>query len=833
MFGQSATSQERVWNALNGLGDPDVWTGQGVTEELGSDALRVLREVADSYGITVAGNEDLASVVVAHLAAEAAAAAGPPTAVAYAAVPTTAPAPYTSAGIGDDTQLLQWCFDNGYASYSYQQVCAGVMAQWQFGTQDMDGWLLRLAARFGLPTAGTDAEGLWQAIVTSSTPAAGQQHPATAPPPATGHTATTTVYQNQNQAQGGDESDDSAVLGCVRDPQLQALTFDALAAYLAQWDFSLERVQHSLARIAYSSSVSLQGLEDWDQAWKAIVAKEQALSGAGQGTPGPVSAAAPAPDHEAMVDACLARRLPLHKALADISGTAHVQQIDVANYIIALARHRLGRTYTDTETAYHDLRQTVVPQPPPTPTRKRQRKQPDYAPWLLSAALSTDNSREIAQQAEAVGAPTTDTGIQAAIRVLGGKRGLQGTTQEIREQLRTLEHNGELQNPNLYIPAPAPPPAAQHMQPTLNRLTPIQQWLLSAALSTDNPRKIAQQTKPAGAPTTKVGIENAIDVLGGKLGLQGTTQEIRKQLRALEHNGELQNPNLYIPAPAPQPAAQHMQPTLNRLTPIQQWLLSAALSTDNPRKIAQQTKPAGAPTTEAGIKDAIDVLGGKLGLQGTTQEIRKQLRTLEHNGELQNPNLYIPAPAPQPAAQHMQPTLNRLTPIQQWLLSAALSTDNPRKIAQQTKPAGAPTSPQGIEKAIDVLGGKLGLQGTTQEIREQLRTLEHNGELQNPNLYRPGPAPLPAAEDVQGALDSLTEVEWWLLGAALSYDKVEDIAGTAARTGNGAPTGPKGIQGAIERLGKKLGLAGTAGKIREQLRQMEAQGIFRDPGTYR
>uniref|UniRef100_A0AAU1IAE3 Helix-turn-helix transcriptional regulator n=1 Tax=Streptomyces sp. NBC_00180 TaxID=2903632 RepID=A0AAU1IAE3_9ACTN len=365
LFGQSATSQERVWKALNGLGDPEVWTGQGLTEELGSDALRVLRDVADSYGITVAGNEDLASVVVAHLAAEAAAAAGPPTTVAYAAVPTTAPAPYTSAGIGSDTQLLQWCIDSGYARSPYQQVCAGVSAQWQFGTQDIDDWLLRLAARFHLPTAGVDADGLWQAIVTSSTPAAGQPHPATAPPPATGHT--TTVYQNQDGDR--DQSDDSAVLGCVRDPQLQALTFDALAAYLAQWDFSLERVQHSLARIAYSSSVSLQGLEDWDQAWKAIVAKERALSGAGQGPPGPVPAAAPAPDLEAMVDACLARRLPLHTALADISGTAHVQPIDVANYIIALARHRRSRTYTDTETAYHDLRQTVVPQPPPTPTQ--------------------------------------------------------------------------------------------------------------------------------------------------------------------------------------------------------------------------------------------------------------------------------------------------------------------------------------------------------------------------------------------------------------------------------------------------------------------------------
>uniref|UniRef100_A0AAU1IA41 Uncharacterized protein n=1 Tax=Streptomyces sp. NBC_00180 TaxID=2903632 RepID=A0AAU1IA41_9ACTN len=169
LFGQSATSEEQLWNALNELGAVEEWTGQGVTEKLGNDALRVLRDVADSYGITAAGNEDLASVVVAHLAAQA---AGPPANNAYAVPPTTAPPPYTSAGIGDDRQLLQWCIDNGYARSPYQQVRAGVSAQWQYETQEIDGWLLRLAARSGLSTAGADPDGLWQAIVTSSTPAA-------------------------------------------------------------------------------------------------------------------------------------------------------------------------------------------------------------------------------------------------------------------------------------------------------------------------------------------------------------------------------------------------------------------------------------------------------------------------------------------------------------------------------------------------------------------------------------------------------------------------------------------------------------------------------------
>ncbi|WP_406191520.1 MULTISPECIES: hypothetical protein [unclassified Streptomyces] len=51
---------------------------------------------------------------------------------------------------------------------------------------------------FGLSTAGAEPDCLWQAIVGSSTPAAGQQHRATAPQPATGHTATTTVYHNHD-----------------------------------------------------------------------------------------------------------------------------------------------------------------------------------------------------------------------------------------------------------------------------------------------------------------------------------------------------------------------------------------------------------------------------------------------------------------------------------------------------------------------------------------------------------------------------------------------------------------------------------------------------------
>uniref|UniRef100_A0AAU1ID36 Uncharacterized protein n=1 Tax=Streptomyces sp. NBC_00180 TaxID=2903632 RepID=A0AAU1ID36_9ACTN len=545
--------------------------------------------------------------------------------------------------------------------------------------------------------------------------------PAPQPAPA-GHTATTTVYQNQAQdeAQGGDESDDSALLGCALNPQLQALTFDALAAHLAQWGFTRERVQHSLARIAYNSKVNLQGL-DWNQAWRAIAANEQALS------------------LEAMVDACLAQRLHLYTALANISGTAHVQQIDVANYIITLARHRLNRTYTDPDTAYFDLQRTVVPQPPPNPTRKRQRSQPDdYAPWLLSAALSTDSLRAIAQQAE-----------------------------------------------------------------------------------------------PAGAPTTEAGIEGAIRVLGGKLGLQGTAQEIRKQLHAMEHNGTLQNPDLYTPAPTRPPNAQQAQHALGTLTPVQQWLLSAALSTDNFREIAQQAKPAGAPTTETRIKQAIHRLGGKLGLQGTAQEIRKQLHAMEHNGTLQNPDLYTPAPTPPPAAQHAQHALNSLNPMQRWLLSAALSTDNPREIAQQAKPAGASTAASGIETAICALGGRFGLQGTAQEIRKQLHAMEHNGTLQNPDLYTPAPTPPPNARRVHKALNSLTAVQSWLLGAALSDDTVQNIADTAARAENGAPKSNNGTQSAIERLGKKLGLAGTAGEIREQLRQMEAQGILRDPGTYR
>uniref|UniRef100_A0AAU1IAY4 Uncharacterized protein n=1 Tax=Streptomyces sp. NBC_00180 TaxID=2903632 RepID=A0AAU1IAY4_9ACTN len=692
---------------------------------------------------------------------------------------------------------------------------------------DWSGWLRAVCIQAGYPMTANlpSGQGAFPGPVSPQQQTQGTGYVWTldpAPPPApAGHTATTAVYQNQAQdeAQGGDESDDSALLGCALNPQLQALTFDALAAHLAQWGFTRERVQHSLARIAYNSKVNLQGL-DWNQAWRAIAANEQALS------------------LEAMVDACLAQRLHLYTALANISGTAHVQQIDVANYIITLARHRLNRTYTDPDTAYFDLQRTVVPQPPPNPTRKRQRSQPDdYAPWLLSAALSTDSLREIAQQAEPAGAPTTEAGIEGAIRVLGGKLGLQGTAQEIRQQLQAMEHNGTLQNPNLYTPAAAPPLNAQH---ALNSLTPVQQWLLSAALSTDNFREIAQQAPPAGAPTTTAGIQKAIHGLGSRFGLQGTAQKIRQQLQAMKHNGTLQNPNLYTPAAAPPPNAQQVQHALNSLTPMQQWLLSAALSDDYLREIAQQAGPAGAPPATAGIQEAIHGLGSRFGLQGTAQEIRQQLQAMEHNGTLQNPNLYTPAAAPPLNAQH---ALNSLTPVQQWLLSAALSTDNFREIAQQAGPAGAPPTTAGIQEAIHGLGSRFGLQGTAQEIRQQLQAMEHNGTLQNPNLYIPAAAPpptgrrpltaRPARQHAQHGLGSLNPMQQWLLSAALSDDYLREIADTAANMENRAAISKNGIAKAIAGLGKKLGLAGTAGEIREQLRQMEVQGILRDPGTYR
>ncbi|WP_406419500.1 hypothetical protein [Streptomyces sp. NBC_01614] len=213
---------------------------------------------------------------------------------------------------------------------------------------------------------------------------------------------------------------------------------------------------------------------------------------------------------------------------------------------------------------------------------------------------------------------------------------------------------------------------------------------------------------------------------------------------------------------------------------------------------------------------------------------------MEHNGTLQNPNLYTPAAAPPLNAQH---ALNSLTPVQQWLLSAALSTDNFREIAQQAGPAGAPPTTAGIQEAIHGLGSRFGLQGTAQEIRQQLQAMEHNGTLQNPNLYTPAAAPpptgrrpltaRPARQHAQHGLGSLNPMQQWLLSAALSDDYLREIADTAANMENRAPISKNGIAKAIAGLGKKLGLAGTAGEIREQLRQMEVQGILRDPGTYR
>uniref|UniRef100_A0AAU1HQA8 Transcriptional regulator n=1 Tax=Streptomyces sp. NBC_00180 TaxID=2903632 RepID=A0AAU1HQA8_9ACTN len=268
-----------------------------------------------------------------------------------------------SYGMTEDAvrQWLESIFMNA-THPAVEQASAGVAMTEVDGWDNAawSGWLRAVCIQAGYPMTANPPSG--QDAFPGPVPAPQQQtqgtgyvwtpDPAPQPAPA-GHPATTTVYQNQDGDGDGDgdrdQSDDAAVLSCVRDPQLQTLTFDALAAHLAQWDFTRERVQHSLARIAYNSNVNLQGL-NWNQAWNAIAANEQALS------------------LEAMVDACLAQRRPLHKALTEISGTAHVQQIDVANYIITLARHRLNRPYTDHETAYHDLQRTIPQPPPPTYT---------------------------------------------------------------------------------------------------------------------------------------------------------------------------------------------------------------------------------------------------------------------------------------------------------------------------------------------------------------------------------------------------------------------------------------------------------------------------------
>ncbi|MFE5541751.1 hypothetical protein ACFQ78_39375 [Streptomyces sp. NPDC056519] len=269
------------------------------------------------------------------------------------------------------------------------------------------------------------------------------------------------------------------------------------------------------------------------------------------------------------------------------------------------------------------------------------------------------------------------------------------------------------------------------------------------------------------------------------------------------------------PAPAGPGAGQGPVRERTRAERDREWLLSAALS-DNViaemLEVAQAVAlPAGA--TASSLRRAIDDLGAGMGLHGTTGEVRDELKALQRAGRLHDPGTYQarrPRSGPPPETVEMPAG---------WLLSAALSNDDLPTIAVRGRACGhyPYKSLLPLRTAIEKLAATMGVHGSAAEVRDKLKELERAGRLHGPGTNQAAGV-APSSE--------------WLLSAALSSDTVSAIAANGKACGARPHDGVDGVRNAIVRLGADMGVYGTAGQVRRQLKALRRQGRLQDPDTY-
>ncbi|WP_406191746.1 hypothetical protein OG331_47695 [Streptomyces sp. NBC_01017] len=754
MFGQSATSEEQLWNALNELGAVEEWTGQGVTEQLGNDALRVLRDVADSYGITAAGNEDLASVVVAHLAAQAAAAAGPPTNNPYTPPPTTAPPPYTSAGIGDDRQLLQWCIDYGYARSPYQQVRAGVMAQWQYETQEIDGWLLGLAARFGLSTVGVDADGLWQAIVASSTPAADDM-------PAGGR---------------GDGADDQVMADApAREAaapwQWSTRDKEILLSFLNGADLDLGLAEPTLDGLQEHLDAHYAAAGDGPRpadtrTWLAGAFRNSTFV-TEQLVPAATSAGLPAPTSTEDLPAYLYQAWTLLRA----SRWTDADEQTLQDFLQPYSHPQPGgpRPAPTLKTLHTYL--TARLQPPPAKA----------GPWIHNARRYSSTAHTIINT-HPDNAPTPADNATAWLTYLTNPT--QPPTPAPPPALPQIparnipQHPAPATGPDTGPPAPkrrrtgsGSAPAvdlatvdAQAVQDRLDRLSDYQRWIVSGLLHGHDPAQIGTYriyyTGPEATDTAAPAhtVATTIQTVGEALGLSTAPETLLNDLRVLG----IQDPGTYHGAHYEALHAVHENDAtyIARANAIaadpaspHRWYLSAVLHGDSAPQITRTLRANGTPKNAASVDRGLDRLSRALGMPAhyTPDTMRAKLLELQRSkpGAINDPGLYTTADRDLDTALLDDATIaeraNRLAvgtdDRLRLILSAALSGENIDTITrtlQRTRTRGTATYTRtGIEKMLrDLgrdLGRELGLKLTPNQVRLKIHSLKDR--ITDPGTY--------------------------------------------------------------------------------------------------
>ncbi|MFF0220523.1 hypothetical protein [Streptomyces vinaceus] len=418
---------------------------------------------------------------------------------------------------------------------------------------------------------------------------------------------------------------------------------------------------------------------------------------------------------------------------------------------------------------------------------------------------------------------------------------------------------------------PGPTPHQPTTAGTAGTAGTAQEWLLSAALSNGALTEIVNAGTASGRfpHCSVVRLRNAIRILGADLGLVGTADEIRHELRGQLRAGKLRDPGTYGSPPQATAAARPHPPAIPA-DPVGQWLLDAALSDLSTTAIARRAKQAGLPLphSDKGIGARIEGMGHALGATGNIREVRSTLCewrdagllvsdgqqwTTAASSDTGHPGTHDPAPAQQApdqtaAAPHATTRPRTRRPAgkpqghhprvdtsaqrtQDWLLSAALSKDSAGQISANGKASGCcPLNVARIGAAFQRLGDRLGVDGTAGEIRQQLRELHRAGNLPDPGTYQTVPEVTEATRPNPRGIPT-DPAEQWLLGAALSNATLAQIASDAQGLGWVLPIRAWGISQRIDAIGNALGATGTAQTIRTTLRQWQAAGHLVHNGT--
>ncbi|MEV6681954.1 hypothetical protein AB0N09_34535 [Streptomyces erythrochromogenes] len=170
------------------------------------------------------------------------------------------------------------------------------------------------------------------------------------------------------------------------------------------------------------------------------------------------------------------------------------------------------------------------------------------------------------------------------------------------------------------------------------RLVLEDDWLLSAVLSDDPVIDLFAAGRVTGhfLGTNTHHMEESIQRLGRKFGIDDTPGQVRRALRDRHRDGTLADPNTYPSARDIASRGSDPDPTGIPTSAEDQWLLDAALSHRPVAGIIRAVEAADSnlPRSQKGMKERIVFLASGLGVPGTCESARRQLRRWRDAGKL-------------------------------------------------------------------------------------------------------------------------------------------------------------------------------------------------------